>query len=98
SVPMIVLASMIGSGVVAQTAGSFTPPAPVIATSLRFTGPLRTLSAGAKFSPVDVAATEIASGAAAGEPTVPSPNWSRSFPAATTGTTPASETLDRLEH
>ncbi len=42
---------------------------------------------------VDVAATVIASGAAAGEPTVPSPKSSRSLPAAITGTTPASVTL-----
>jgi hypothetical protein len=39
------------------------------------------------------AATVIAAGAVPGEPTVPRPKSSRSFPAAITGTTPAAATL-----
>src|SRR5207237_9660318 len=46
-----------------------------------------TSSAGAKTCVFDTAATEIASGAVAGEPADPSPKSSRSFPAAITGTT-----------
>ena len=41
----------------------------------------------------ETAATEIASGAVPGEPTVPSPKSSRSLPAAITGTTPAATTF-----
>ena len=52
-----------------------------------------TESEGAKTCTFDAAATEIASGAVPGEPTVPSPNSSRELPAAMTGTTPASTTL-----
>src|SRR5512133_4091083 len=49
----------------------------------------RTLSAGAKTWVFEVAATVIASGAVPGEPAVPKPKSSRSFPAEITGTTPA---------
>ncbi len=52
-----------------------------------------TESAGAKTCVFETAATEIASGAVPGEPTVPRPKSSRSFPAAMTGTTPAFATL-----
>ena len=48
---------------------------------------------GAKTCTFEAAATEIASGAVPGEPTLPSPNSSRELPAAITGTTPASTTL-----
>ena len=41
----------------------------------------------------DTAATEIASGAVLGDPTVPWPKSSRSLPAATTGTTPEPMTM-----
>ena len=41
----------------------------------------------------ETAATVIASGAEPGEPTVPIPKSSRSFPAAITGTTPAAATF-----
>src|SRR5438132_6521604 len=41
----------------------------------------------------DTAATVIASGATPGDPTVPRPKSSRSFPAEMTGTTPAAATL-----
>jgi hypothetical protein len=41
----------------------------------------------------EAAATEIPSGAVPGDPTVPSPNSSRSFPAEMTGTTPAAATF-----
>ena len=41
----------------------------------------------------ETAAAVIASGALPGEPTVPRPNESRSFPAAITGTTPAATTF-----
>src|SRR5205823_4182850 len=40
-------------------------------------------------SDLETAATEIASAAVPGEETEPRPNSSKSFPAATTGTTPA---------
>jgi hypothetical protein len=53
----------------------------------------RTDRTGEKTCVFDVAATVIASGAVPGEPTVPIPNSSRSFPAEMTGTTPASATL-----
>ena len=52
-----------------------------------------TLSAGAKTWRFDTAATPIASGAVPGEPALPSPKSSRSFPAAITGTTPAAATF-----
>ena len=41
----------------------------------------------------ETAATEIASGAVPGEPAVPMPKSSRSFPAEITGTTPAAATF-----
>ena len=54
---------------------------------------VRTESTGAKTWVFETAATVIASGAEPGEPTVPMPNWSRSFPAEMTGTTPAAVTF-----
>ena len=53
----------------------------------------RTERVGSKTWVFETAATVIASGADPGEPTVPMPNWSRSFPAEMTGTTPAAVTL-----
>ena len=50
-------------------------------------------SAGAKTCEFETAATVIASGAVPGEPAVPNPKSSRSFPAEMTGTTPAAATL-----
>src|SRR5687768_16558335 len=41
----------------------------------------------------ETAATEIPSGAVPGEPAVPKPNSSRSFPAEMTGTSPAAATF-----
>jgi hypothetical protein len=52
-----------------------------------------TRNGGANTCSFDTAATEMASGAVPGEPAVPSPKSSRSFPAAITGTTPAAATL-----
>jgi hypothetical protein len=52
-----------------------------------------TESAGVKRWVFVVAATVIASGAVPGEPTVPRPKSSRSFPAEITGTTPAAAVL-----
>ena len=48
---------------------------------------------GAKTCVLPTAATEMASGAVPGEPAVPKPNSSRSFPAEMTGTTPAAATF-----
>jgi hypothetical protein len=42
---------------------------------------------------LETAPTEIAAGAVPGDPAVPNPNSSRSFPAEMTGTTPASATF-----
>ena len=78
---------------VAQPAGSFSPPAPWIGIACSTTGPPRTVSAGEKTCLFETAATAIASGAEPGEPALPRPKSSRSFPAAITGTTPARETL-----
>ena len=52
-----------------------------------------TWSGGAKTCVFETAATEIASSATPGEPTVPNPNSSRSFPAEMTGRTPARATF-----
>jgi hypothetical protein len=52
-----------------------------------------TLRTGEKTWVFDEAATVIAAGAVPGEPTVPRPMSSRSFPAAITGTTPAAATF-----
>jgi hypothetical protein len=52
-----------------------------------------TASAGAKTWVFETAATLIASGALPGEPTLPRPKSSRSFPAEITGITPAAATL-----
>ena len=52
-----------------------------------------TVSAGEKTWLFETAATEIASGTVPGEPAVPSPKSSRSFPAEMTGTTPALTTF-----
>ena len=54
---------------------------------------LNATSAGAKTCEFETAATVIASGAVPGEPAVPKPKSSRSFPAEMTGTTPAAATL-----
>ena len=70
-------------------------PAPAIAMLLRSSGApgVRTESVGAKTWVFETAATVIASGADPGEPTEPMPNWSRSFPAEMTDTTPAAVTF-----
>ena len=54
---------------------------------------MTTLSDASKMCEFAVAPTLIASGAVAGEPAVPSPKKSRSFPAEMTGTTPARTTF-----
>src|SRR6185437_15646425 len=68
-------------------------PEPWIGTAPRLGGPPCTVSAGANTWEFETAATVIASGTLPGEPAVPRPKSSRSFPAAITGTTPASTVL-----
>ena len=79
----------------AYALGNRVPPALAIAMLLRSAGAPaeRTESTGAKTWVFETAATVIASGADPGDPTEPMPNWSRSFPAEITGTTPAAVTL-----
>ena len=57
-----------------------------------------TVSAGEKTWLFETAATEIASGTVPGEPALPSPKSSRSFPAEMTGTTPAFTTLATVSY
>jgi hypothetical protein len=95
SVPVIVPTSTTVCGVVPQAFGPGVKLAHWKGTPCRSAGALCDVAsrAGAKTCVLDVAATVIAAGAVPGEPVEPSPNWSRSFPAAMTGTTPASATL-----
>src|SRR5262249_60056665 len=84
-----------GTVVNANVPGKRAPPALVIGVLVRSAGApgARTDMTGEKTCVFDVAATVIASGAVPGEPMVPIPNSSRSFPAEMTVTTPASRTL-----
>src|ERR1700751_4289351 len=95
SVPVIVLTSTTVWGVVTHAFGPGVSLAHWKGTLCREGGAPEevALSAGAKTCVLEVAATEIAAGAVAGDPTEPSPYMSRSLPAAITVTTPASETL-----
>src|SRR5438045_9800866 len=74
-------------------AGGVCPPVWIGTWSTGAPALLKAPSAGAKTCELDTAATEIASGAVEGDPAVPKPKSSRSFPAAMTGTTPAAATL-----
>jgi hypothetical protein len=90
--PMIEPTSMSSWFVVSQAAGVW-PRDWIGPCRICFPLASKALSAGAKICAFDTAATEIASGAAPGEPAEPNPKSSRSLPAASTGTTPAAATL-----
>ncbi len=94
-VPVIVSTSTTVFAVVLHAAGLGEPMAHWNGMPWRTAGAVGAVafSAGAKTCVFEVAATVIAAGAVPGEPTEPSPYWSRSFPAAITGTTPASATF-----
>ena len=94
-VPTIVPTSTSAWSTIAQPCGVSLPPAGWNGSRRTLAGApaATTRNAGEKTCVFEVAATEIPSGAVPGEPAVPRPNSSRSFPAEMTETTPAAATL-----
>src|SRR5262249_21145985 len=95
SVPTIEPTSTSVWSVVPHESGALRPPVPRNGIPVTVAGApgAVTESAGAKTCEFETAATAIPSGAVAGDPVDPSPQSSRSFPAAITGTTPAAAVL-----